>query len=290
VNPIILESVTKSFGARSVLAGATARAEEGRVIGLLGRNGEGKTTLIKILLGLLAPDSGRVEVLGRGVDADGGARARVGFVPERPVFHDFMTVGEVLALRARLFPRWDAARAAELCRRLALDPAARVAGASKGTLGKLAWVCAAAHDPSLYLLDEPTSGLDALVRDEVLAGLVAELGGAGRTVLIASHRLDELSGLLDEIWVLAGGRIAGVYDAASLRTEARRVTGRPGADFSAPAGTVALGAEGPVASWAALDGASRDAMRAAGLESASEEPLSPADALKALLSLHGGAR
>ena len=290
MNPIILDSVTRSFDGRRVLDGLSARADEGKVIGLLGRNGEGKTTLFKVLLDLLAPDSGRAEILGLPIDGSGAVRGRVGYVPERPAFHDFMTVGQALTLRAKLFDRWDADRADALCRRLALSPDTRVAGASKGTLGKLAWVCAAAHDPSLYLLDEPTSGLDALVREEVLSGLVAELGEAGKTVLIASHRLDELSGLLDEIWVMADGKIAGVYDAEALRTQARRVTGRPGAGFQTPEGTAALAASGPVGAWAALDAAARGRLVAGGLEGADEEPLPMNETLKALLSIHGGSR
>lgn len=290
MNPIILESVTRSFDGRRVLDGLTVRAEAGKVIGLLGRNGEGKTTLFQVLLDLLAPDAGRVEVLGERVDGSGAIRRRVGFVPERPAYHGFMTVGEVLALRSRLFPSWSGERAAALCRRLALDPATPVAGASKGTLGKLAWVCAAAHDPSLYLLDEPTSGLDALVRDEVLSGLVAELGEAGRTVVIASHRLDEVAGLLDEVWVMSGGRIAGTYDAEVLRAEARRVSGRPAPGFAVPAGVAELEGAAPVGSWAAFDAASRGRLLAAGLESVAEESLPMAETLKALLAVHGGSR
>lgn len=290
MNPIVLESVTRSFDGRRVLDGLTVSAGEGKVIGLLGRNGEGKTTLLKVLLDLLAPDSGRVDVLGARVDGSGAVRSRVGYVPERPAFHPFMTVGEVLALRARLFPRWTAERADALCRRLSLDRGQPVSAASKGTLGKLAWVCAAAHDPSLYLLDEPVSGLDALVRDEVLSGLVAELGTEGKTVLIASHRLDELAGLLDEVWVMAGGKIAGVYDAESLRTEARRVTGRAPEGFSAPAGALALAAEGPVGAWAALNADARGRLLSSGLSGAADEPLPMNEALKVLLTLHGGAK
>lgn len=290
MNPIILENVSRSFGGRRVLDGLSARAGEGKVIGLLGRNGEGKTTLFKILLDMLAPDSGSVSVLGRRVDGSGDVRRHVGYVPERPVFHDFQTVGEALALRGTLHPGWDAARVEALCRRLSLDPATPIAGASKGTLGKLAWVCAAAFDPSLYLLDEPTSGLDALVREEVLAGLIAELGGSGRTVLVASHRLDELAGLLDEVWVMAGGRIAGVYDAEKLRCEARRVSGRPAPGFAIPEGASSLGQEGPVGSWAVFDGAARGRLLAAGLEGAEDESLPMAQTLKALLAMHGGVR
>lgn len=283
-----LDSVSRSFDGRAVLDRLSAAAEPGKVIGLLGRNGEGKTTLFKLLLDILAPDSGRVEVLGRVLDGSGDVRQRVGYVPERPVFHEFMDVAGVLALRAKLFHRWDAARAQSLCRRLSLDPATPIKGASKGTLGKLAWVCAAAHDPGLYLLDEPVSGLDALVREEVLAGLVSELGCEGRSVLLASHRLDELSGLLDEIWVLADGRIAAVHDAERLRAEARRVIGRPRPGFAAPAGAHALDSHGPASSWAVLDRDGRDRLLAAGLDSPSEEPLPIAETLKVLLSSHGG--
>jgi ABC-2 type transport system ATP-binding protein len=290
VNPIILESVTRSFDGRRVLDGLSVTADEGKVIGLLGRNGEGKTTLLKVMLDLLAPESGRVEVLGTRVDGSGKVREKVGYVPERPRFHSFMSVGEVLALRARLFPRWDAARASALCRRLALDPATRIEGASKGTLGKLAWACAAAHDPSLYLLDEPVSGLDALVRDEVLSGLVSELGESGKTVVIASHRLDELAGLLDEVWVMADGRIAGAYDAEALRTGARRVTGRAPEGFTVPAGALALAGEGPVGAWAALSADAAGRLLSSGLQGCADEPLPISETLKALLSLHGGSR
>jgi ABC-2 type transport system ATP-binding protein len=290
VNPIILDSVTRSFDGRRVLDGLSARADEGKVIGLLGRNGEGKTTLFKVLLDLLAPDSGRVEVLGERVNGSGRVRGRVGYVPERPAFHSFMTVGGVLALRAKLFDAWDPSRASALCARLGLESGTKIAGASKGTLGKLAWVCAAAHNPSLYLLDEPTSGLDALVREEVLSGLVSELGEAGRTVLIASHRLDELASLLDEVWVMADGKIAAVHDVERLRAEARRVSGRPGAAFALPEGALALESHGPVGAWAVLDSAARGRLLAAGLEAVDDEPLTMQETLKVLLALHGGAR
>jgi ABC-2 type transport system ATP-binding protein len=274
-----------------VLDGFTAAAEPGRVIGLLGRNGEGKTTLFKVMLDLLQADAGRVEVLGLSPDGSGAIRRRVGFVPERPAFHSFMSVGEALALRAGFFPSWDAARAAALCRRLGLDPAGRLDGASKGTLGKLAWVCAAAHDPALYLLDEPTSGLDALVREEVLSGLVSELAGAGKTVLVTSHRMDELTGLLDEVWLMADGRLAGRWDMDALRAQACLVGGRLRSGAAEPevAGAVRLGGEGPLRSWAALDAAAKERLLAAGaLEAPSVEPLPLDRALTHLLSLTGG--
>jgi ABC-2 type transport system ATP-binding protein len=291
--PLRFEKVVRSFGAHRVLDGASGRAEQGRVIGLLARNGEGKTTLLRVLLDLLAADGGEIDVLGVRPDGTGEIRQRVGYVPERPSFHSFMSVGEALNLRANLFRGWSRERAAALCRRLRLDPGTPLSGASKGTLGKLAWVCAAAHDPALYLLDEPTSGLDALVREEVLGGLVAELGEAGKTVLVTSHRMDEFAGLLDEVWVMARGRVAAVHALDDLRADARVVTGRLKKDGSAPAaaGAVALDSDGPVRSWAVFDRAARARLlRSAALVGAAEEPLPVDQALTHLLRLHGGDR
>jgi len=293
MNALSFHDVVRTFGGSRVLDGASGIAEQGKVIGLLGRNGEGKTTLFKILLDMLAAESGEIEVLGARPDGSGAIRQLAGFIPERPAFHPFMNVAQALALRASLFRNWDAGRAAALCRRLALDPATRIEGASKGTLGKLAWVCAAAHDPALYLLDEPTSGLDSLVREEVLSGLVAELGEAGKTVLVTSHRMDELAGLLDEIWVMAGGKIVVVQSLDALRADACVVSGRLRSPDAPPAvpGAIALGGEGLARSWAVLDRASRERLLGCGaLEAPTVEPMPLDRAFTHLLSLKGGAR
>lgn len=286
----VLEGVKRSFGSREVLRGVSARAGRGKVIGLLGRNGEGKTTLLRILLDLLEPDAGTVEVLGETPDGSGRIRERVGYVPERPSFHDAMTAGEVLRLRSRFFPRWDEGRAKALCASLGLEAGARVGGASKGTLAKLAWVCAAAHDPELFLLDEPTSGLDALVREEVLSRFIEELQDAGKTLFLSNHRMEELGGLLDEVWLLSGGVLSGVFEADRLRREARRVEGRLKDEALIPGGLRAarLDAPGPLAAWAVFDRESSERLLGSGaLDSAQESPLPLEESLKRLLALGG---
>jgi len=100
---IRLEGVTRSFGSKRVLCGVAGTVERGRVVGLLGRNGEGKTTLFHVMLDLLAPDRGLIEVLGLRPNGSGEIRQHVGYGPERPVFHPFMTLAEVLKLRSRFF-------------------------------------------------------------------------------------------------------------------------------------------------------------------------------------------
>ncbi len=283
---IILEGVRRSFGRAEVLKGVTAKARPGQVVGLLGRNGEGKTTILRILLDLLAAESGSVSVLGRSPDGSGELRQLIGYVPEQPAFHDFMTAGEVLAWRERFFRRFSMERAREAAKRMDLDLATPVRGASKGTLGKLAWACASAHDPDLYLLDEPTSGLDALVRDEVLSHLISDLQERGRTVLVANHHMEELAAVLDEVWLLAGGRIAGVYDAEVLRTQARLIRGRlkDGKGFPAGLAGVPVEASCPVVSWACFDAAGARAVGESGcLEGLESVPMSMDQTLRLLL-------
>jgi ABC-2 type transport system ATP-binding protein len=290
MSAVHIEGVSRSFSGKPVLRGVCAAAEAGKVVGLLGRNGEGKTTLLRILLDILAADAGSVEVLGHRPDGSGALRRHVGYVPERPAFHDFMSVAEVLDLRRRFFPRWNLDKAADLCQRLGLDPSAQVRSASKGTLGKLAWVCAAAHEPELFLLDEPTSGLDALVREDLLTRLIEELHGRGRTFIIANHRMEELAGLLDEVWLLSGGALS-VYGAEALRTGARRLTGRLPRGGDLPAGLKArkISRNGPVVELAAFDEEALEGARRLGLEGLHEEPLAFDESLKLLLLGEGGA-
>ncbi|MBI5239239.1 MAG: ABC transporter ATP-binding protein [Elusimicrobia bacterium] len=290
MSAVHIEGVSRSFSGRPVLRQVRAAAEPGKVVGLLGRNGEGKTTLLRILLDMLAADRGRVEVLGMMPDGSGAIRRHVGYVPERPAFHDFMSVAQVLDLRRRFFPHWNTDKAAGLCQRLGLDPAARVSSASKGTLGKLAWVCAAAHEPELFLLDEPTSGLDALVRDDLLSHLIEELHGKGKTFIIANHRMEELAGLLDEVWALSDGALS-VHQAEALRTGARRVTGRLPRGGFLPAGLKArkVSQDGLLVELAAFDEDAVQEAARSGLEDVHVEPLAFEQSLKILLLGEGGA-
>lgn len=223
---VVIDGVAKSFGKKKVLKGVTANIEEGKVVGLLGRNGEGKTTLFKILLDILAADDGHVSILGQEPDGTGRMRGIVGYIPERPTFHEFMRVEEVLKLRSAFFPSWNWSKARDLAKKLSLDLKTPVKGASKGTLAKTAWICATAHNPRVLILDEPTSGLDMVVRESVLSHIVRELSDEGKTILATNHHMEEMLGVLDEIWIMAGGRIESVHTLEQLRQTAFQVTGR----------------------------------------------------------------
>ncbi|MFH1726481.1 MAG: ABC transporter ATP-binding protein [Elusimicrobiota bacterium] len=292
MRPVIaLNDVTRSFGRKKVLAGVTATAAPGKVVGLLGRNGVGKTTLFKIMLDMLATDAGEVEVLGMRPDGTGAIRQKVGYVPERPAFHDFMTVGEVFGLRARFFKGWRMDKALAMAKQMELPVETSIRGASKGTLGKTAWVCAAAHDPELFLLDEPTSGLDALVREDVLSHMIGELHDSGKSILVANHRMEELSGVLDEIWVLANGAVHGVHQVETLRTQACRITGRLKEGARLPAGmpVAELPAAKPLTELIAFEKAVADMLAASGIfENIERTPVPLEQTLKFLLKKTNG--
>ena len=286
---ILADAVHKKFSGETILRGANLRIEPGRVAGLLGRSGEGKTTLIKILLDITAADSGTTGVAGLPSDGLGRVRLAAGYVPERPTFHNFMKAEDIFKFRAGLFPSWDSEKAALLARQLGLAPNRSAASASKGELAKIAWICAAAHNPKVFLMDEPTSGLDALIREEVLARMIEELQTEGKTFLVASHRLEDMASLLDEIWLLSDGMTTR-YDARELASRAKRVTGRlkQGVKIPEIKGLFKLQAEPPLGDFAAFDAKTLAALRDAGIfEDAQEEALPFEKSLALLLTLHG---
>ncbi len=224
-NAIVLEHVQKSFGKKEVLKDVTGSIQYGKTIGLLGRNGEGKTTLFRILLDILAFDRGTVRLQGHTPDGSGKIRCIAGYVPERPTFHPFMSISDVFHYRQRILPSWDSLLALETAKQLELDLTTSIKGASKGTLAKTAWICATAHRPKTLLLDEPTSGLDIIVRDSLLTQCIREQAFEDKTIIIASHHLEDWLNLLDEIWVLSQGTISACHKLEDLRENALRITG-----------------------------------------------------------------
>ena len=141
----------------------------GAIYGFLGPNGSGKTTTIRLLLGLLRPQGGAITLLGEPVPGRLPAiLARTGYVPERPHLYPSLTVQEAIAYHRAFYPRWDQRRADDLLAGFLLEPGRQTTRLSKGELGKLMLLLVLAQSPDLLLLDEPTDGLDPVVRREVL--------------------------------------------------------------------------------------------------------------------------
>lgn len=198
--------ITKKFGSHQALDHVNMKGERGQVIALLGENGAGKTTALKILLGLLAADEGSSQVLGLDSQVHGAEiRRRVGYMPDRPAVYEWMTVREIGWFAAGFYPLGYQHRFEEIAQRFAL-PDLPIKSLSKGMQGKVSLALAMAHEPELLVLDEPTSGLDPLVRREFLESMV-DVAAEGRTVLLSSHQIAEVERVADVVAILRGGAL-----------------------------------------------------------------------------------
>jgi ABC-2 type transport system ATP-binding protein len=219
--------LTKKFGAVSALDAISAELPAGKILGLVGPDGAGKTTLIRLLAGLMEPTAGSVEVLGRSPRAEGGTtQAETGYMPQRFGLYEDLSVLDNLSLYANLRALDAATRArrfAELLKFTALAPfTARLAGQlSGGMKQKLGLACALLGRPRLLLLDEPGVGVDPLSRRE-LWRMVSELVASGVTVLWSTAYLEEAERCA-HIWLLDAGRL--LYDGAPAQL-CERVRGR----------------------------------------------------------------
>ena len=204
-----LGKLTETVG----LQGLELDVEQGEVFGLLGLNGSGKTTAIKLIMGLHLPTTGDVEVLGRRMP-DVAILARIGYAPEAAYLNKSLTGRETLNLYAALSGMPEASRGAkvsEMLMRVGLDRAAdkRLSEYSKGMLQRASLAQTLIHDPELLIMDEPVTGLDPLAIKEVRA-LILWLKSKGKTVLFASHDISEVEKVCDRIGILSGGRLVKV--------------------------------------------------------------------------------
>ncbi len=205
---IDVAGLVKAFGRTRALDGLDLRVEQGEVHAFLGPNGSGKTTTLRILLGLLRADAGTSRVLGGDPWADAATlHRRLAYVPGDVSLWPNLSGGEVIDLLGRLRGGLDARRRAELLDRFDLDPTKKARTYSKGNRQKVALIAALASDVELLLLDEPTSGLDPIM-EETFRRYITEEQSDGRTVLLSSHILAEAEALCDRVSIIRAGRIA----------------------------------------------------------------------------------
>ena len=202
-------NLTKQFGAVTALSDVSLALAGPSIIGLIGRNASGKTTLLRHIVGLQLPTRGDARTLGVATDRlEHEQFARIGVVPQTPTFIGWMSVGEQLRYLSRFYRRWDAARQASLLTLIELDLDSSISGLSTGSLQKLAIVAALCHHPDLLLLDEPVSNLDPIVRDRFLKLLLDIVQEDHATIVVSSHVLHDIESTVDWIVCLDAGRVA----------------------------------------------------------------------------------
>lgn len=198
----------KRFGSRTAVDGLDLSIGRGSTYGLIGLNGSGKSTTIRMLMGLLAPTRGRILIDSLEMPAERTAlMGRIGYVPDRPTAYPWMRVSEIIAFSSALRPTWDAVRAASMLAHYQLDPKQRIRKLSKGQGAKLSLLLALAHDPAILILDEPTDGLDPVARDDFLEHVLSSVCDKPRTVLMSSHNLADLQRIADTIGILHAGKL-----------------------------------------------------------------------------------
>jgi ABC-2 type transport system ATP-binding protein len=180
----------------------------GTIMGLIGANGAGKSTTIRILMGLVHQDQGQVHVLGRQMPREqAAAKLDIGYVSEDMRLYGSATLAWHMKFIRSIYPQWDQPYAETLLRRFDLKPQQKIKGLSHGQRVKAALLLSLARRPRLLVLDEPTTGLDPVARQEVLAELMAVLADEDRTILFSSHNTLDVEQISDHITFIDRGRI-----------------------------------------------------------------------------------
>ncbi len=234
---VATHGLSMRYGKQAALDAVDLRVPEGAVYVLIGANGAGKSTAMKVLLNLERPHAGRAEVFGLDTGAHGPeVRAQIGYMPESHE-HDYpwMTCGRLIRHVAAHYPAWDQAYADQLIQVFGVRPERKVRTLSKGESRRLQFVLALAHRPPLLLLDEPTDGLDPVVRNRTLAHLAEHLADTPTTVVIATHHIHEVESLADHVGVLSAGRLVAQMSRDELRRTVRRYRVEVPEGWEAPA-------------------------------------------------------
>jgi len=233
--PIRCVDLSKKFRRVMALDHLNLDVPEGAIYALIGANGAGKTTAIKTMVNIHEPDSGRVEISGRGGESKDSRRLRgrdfesIGYVSENQKMPEWMTVDYLLQYLKPFYPAWDDSAAAALVRKFGLPGDRKLSQLSRGMKMKAALASSLAYHPRLLILDEPFSGLDPLVRDEFIEGLIES--AEGTTILISSHDLAEIESFATHVAFLHDGKLLFAEPMESLTARFREVTvtlGSPG--------------------------------------------------------------
>jgi len=208
--------LTKRYAGTTAVNSATVELKPGRIYGLLGPNGSGKSTFMKLSAGLVRPTEGEIKIMGKPISAQ--SRAHVVFMPTEPYFYSYMTIQQIGVFHEDFYAGFSLDRYAELVTSMGLEMNMKVSSLSSGMAAKLKLAVAAARDAQLIMLDEPLNGIDIIARDVIMSTII-EKANETNTILLSSHLIDVMEGILDEVIFIKSGRIVLMGDAESVREE-----------------------------------------------------------------------
>jgi len=213
--------LTKNYGKHQAVRGLNLSVQSGSVCAFLGQNGAGKSSTIKMLLGMIHPTSGTGSILGHRIDKERESlliRQKAAFVAEDKRLYDYMSVGEILRFTRSFFPRWNYPLESRLLKQFELPEQRKIRHLSKGMRTKLALLLGFARGCELLILDEPTEGLDPVAIEDVLQ-IVVSLAAEGTTIFFSSHQIAEVEQVADHVLMIDRGQL--VLDAAMDQVKER---------------------------------------------------------------------
>ncbi|MCC8352860.1 MULTISPECIES: ABC transporter ATP-binding protein [Bacillus] len=214
---IVFDNVSKRYGGHTALNNISFTLYPGKIYGFLGSNGSGKSTTLKLIAGLMFPTSGSVQAGEQPVTRD--MIKQTAYLTELDMFYPGFTVKDMLDFYESQFPDFQMEKAYQLLEEMQLKPKKKIKQLSKGNRGRLKIVLALSRKASVILLDEPFSGLDPMVRDSIVNSLVSYIDFEQQIVVIATHEIDEIEILLDEVIVLADGEKMAQRDVEEIREQ-----------------------------------------------------------------------
>lgn len=211
---LICKNVNKNYGNKKVLKNINFSISRGKIIGLLGKNGTGKTTLIKLINDLLTLDSGEILINGKKIGVE--SKKIISYLPERTYLDKSMTVNEVIDMFSEFYDNFDAKKARKLLKDLKLDVNSKLSKMSKGMQEKVQLVLVMSRKALLYILDEPLGGVDPATRDYILDTILTNFN-EGASVIISTHLIADIERILDEVIFIDNGKIDLIEEADKLR-------------------------------------------------------------------------
>ena len=208
------KDLCKSFDNRVILDNVNIKIERGKIVGLLGKNGQGKTTLIKLINDLLTPTSGEVLINGKKPSIE--SNKIISYLPERTYFDKSMKVSDIIKYFKEFYDNFNEEKALKLLDDLELDKNLRLAKMSKGMQEKVELILVMSREADLYILDEPLGGVDPATRDYILDTILSNFKD-GASVIISTHLIADIERILDEVIFIDKGKIILTGDADTIR-------------------------------------------------------------------------
>ena len=215
-NIVEFKDVHKSYSKKEVLKGVNLNIPKGKIVGLLGPNGSGKTTMIKLMNGLLQADKGSIEI--NGMKPSKETKKIVSYLPERTYLNDWMKVKDILEFFHDFYEDFDVQKANEMIKSLKIDKNEKLKTMSKGTKEKVQLILVMSRKADLYILDEPIGGVDPAARSYILKTILTNYN-EDSTLLIATHLISEIENICDDILFISNGEIVLQGNVDEIREE-----------------------------------------------------------------------